>query len=223
LAARTAAGVILLVGLAGLGAPGALSAQGIGVELREDAVEVASLPTGTEAVLFSAERRPAGFSSRLITLIRTAVDEDRDGRIVFPLEEAPAAASLWLVIDLRTGRFGAASPVEEAPVAFDPPVGRAIDPETGSEFVAADGHASLDLFLVRPDSGIWRVQAVDGGTSEASGLVDGRILLRDPQWEPVLGSTEPPGSLLATDLLIAVDPAELALDANLVGGLDELP
>jgi hypothetical protein len=198
-------------------------ADGLAVSLSDSDVTVGGAAWGATVVLMSAENRPVEFATRLDTSIRTAADDDRDGQVAFTLEQPAAPGSIWIAIDGSTGAFGFESPLETAPFAFPEPLGLAPPPDGGAPVVAADGHSTLHVVVVRPGTGAWKTIVVDGGLSENTGIADGRASLLQPEWEALAGAAESPGALGAEDIVFAMDPANLSVDVQLFGGLDELP
>lgn len=196
--------------------------QGLDVQLFPDRIEVRNAAEGGSVALLSAERIPVGFSSRVTVVTRSAEDADGDGVVSIPLEEPPAESSVWLAVDAQTGRYGAVSPIEGAPFPFRTPLGLAADPGS-TQVPAVDGHARLHVLLSRNGGGVWHAEGADGGLAEETGVADGRLLLIAPAWELLAGAGNPPTSYRSSDLLIALDPDTLELDARTYGGLDALP
>jgi hypothetical protein len=206
-----------------LAAATSAGAQPLPLELSASSVRVSNVAEGGAVALFAGQRWRSGFASRLEVWTSVATDEDADGVVEFPLEEAPSNASIWVAIDASSGRFGSASPAEGAPFVLEPGLGRGAEGGGGPLVPGLDGPGAAHLFLVRRGEGIWIAQAVDGGLAENTGLADGRTLWIQPEWEALTGSDPSPGDYRPSDLLIAIDAAALSFDAGIFGGLNELP
>lgn len=202
---------------------GAASAQtgSFSISLGPDWVAVSNATPGGTVALLSAVRTPVAFTSRVETALRTGQARPGNGSFRFELEGPLPESSVWAAVDVQTGALALASPVEGAPLAFVEPLG--LSSQTGTAVIAARGHPTLEFLLVRAGSGAWRAVAADGGISEGTGEADGLTSLLEPEWVALADSPASPGELLPTDLLVALDPATFELDAQVVGGLHELP
>lgn len=198
-------------------------AQTLPLELSASSVRVSNVSEGGAVALFVGQRWRSGFASRLEVWTSVATDEDADGVVEFPIEEAPSTASVWVAIDASSGRFGSTSPAEGAPFLLEPGLGRSAEAGGGRLIPALDGVGAAHLLLIRRGVGIWVAQAVDGGLAENTGLADGRTLWIEPGWESLTGNDSSPGDYRPSDLLIAIDAAALSYDAGIFGGLNELP
>jgi hypothetical protein len=123
--------------------------------------------------------------------------------------------SVWAVADLVTGAFAIA-----APPGF---VLREIE-FPGNGFAAgAPGRvnrlrhpkASLDLLMIRPGVGAWRLRAHDTGLADHDGEDDDRVLTDLDDLEPLEpGGPEPPERYAREDVVVVVDPEDLTYYAT---------
>jgi len=139
--------------------------------------------------------------------------------VVFAREGGIPADSVWAAVDLSTGQYTLDAPpraprrVGEA--AFEGAV-------AGAREVRCVPRAfplrQLNLLLVRPGEGAWRVYSRDGGPLDADGAIDGGQTLPLGAFQPLWGSAQPPAALAPGDLLIGVEGSERSIFALRVAG-----
>ncbi len=80
------------------------------VTLRDRAVTVANVTTGARVVLFTASLTT--HDSRLLerTGARVFTDDDRDGTVTYTRPEPIPLRSVWIAVDIESGRYAVATP-----------------------------------------------------------------------------------------------------------------
>ncbi len=188
----------------------------------EDEVSASGLTAGEKAVWFGVERRiDEEFSTELVRhqgLENVAVD----GTAQLVLNQPAAKASVWVVVDLKTGAYKVSAPegsqIIEA-VDFLP----TFNEGAGS---LADGIVDARPYVfglvVRPGEGAWSFAGGDGGDQDSDGVVNGQARFALDQLAALPGATEnltPPTKANSTDLWIVVDPRTLAISIHKGGVL----
>jgi hypothetical protein len=189
------------------------------VTFEEAAVLAAELTPGGDAVFWSVGREPLGAVQRVVRHHGMAVVDALGEARFEPETGAVLLKSVWAVSDITTGAFAIS-----APPGF---VLREI-PFPGNGFAAgAPGRANrlrhelsaLDLLMVRPGVGAWRLRAHDTGARDRDGEDDDRVLTDLDDLEPFdPGGPGPPERYLRDDVLVVLDPRELAFYATRLRG-----
>jgi hypothetical protein len=189
------------------------------VTFEEAAVVAAGLTPGGEAVFWSVGREPLGSVQRVVRHQGVEV-VDAQGEARFePETGAVLLKSVWAVADLSTGAVAIG-----APLGF---VLREI-PFPGNGFaVGAPGRvnrlrhpkSALDLLMIRPGVGAWRLRAHDTSAKDRDGEDDDRVLTDLDDLEPFdPGGPEPPERYLRDDVLVVLDPHDLAFYSTRLRG-----
>ena len=191
----------------------------LAVTFEEAAVVAAELSPGGDAVFWSVGREPLGALQRVVRH-QGVVVVDALGEARFEPESGEVLLkSVWAVADVATGAFAIA-----APPGF---VLREI-PFPGKGFAAgAPGRvnrlrhelSALDLLMVRPGVGAWRLRAHDTGARDRDGEDDDRVLTDLDDLEPLdPGGPGPPERYLRDDVLLVLDPRELTFYSTRLRG-----
>lgn len=232
--APPACAAVLLVGL-GLVASAPASAQDpaalgreasaapeIVLTFEEAAVVAAGLTPGGEAAFFSVSREPQGYYQRVVR--RSGLETvDSFGEARFePQEGAVPPKSVWAVADVASGAFEVGAPegflLQEIPFP-----GNAFE-------VGAPGlvnrlrhtFTDVDLLLVRPGVGAWRLRASDTGPRDRDGVDDDRSVTAPEDATPIAADPEtappPPDRYAEDDVLVVINPRDLRFyAARLIG------
>jgi len=180
----------------------------------EDAQVVASelTPSG-DAVFFSLSREPQGYSTRVVK--RSGLElVDPFGEARFAVEGQVPLKSVWAAVDLTTGAFAIGAPPGFPLWEIDFP---------GEGFtVGAPGLVNrlrhrfsfVDMLVVRPGVGAWELQAVDAGPTDRDETDDDRTTTALEDMVPMGVSPPPPGRFAAGDVLIVMNPRNLAFYAT---------
>jgi hypothetical protein len=188
------------------------------VSFEEAAVLAVELTPGGDVVFWSVGREPLGSVQRVVRHLGLAV-VDAQGEARFEPESGEVLLkSVWAVAEVATGAFAIA-----APPGF---VLREI-PFPGNGFaVGAPGRvnrlrhpkSALDLLMIRPGVGAWRLRAHDTSAKDRDGEDDDQVLtdlddLDDLEpFDPA--GPEPPERYARDDLVLVVDPEDLTYYAT---------
>jgi hypothetical protein len=166
-------------------------------------IRITGLTPGSSAVYLAAARIAHGYSRDIATESGTVSDPDHDGIADIPLHRRLPLHSLWIAVDLATGRSAVEFP--HPPGAFH----RSEKLNMGElRELARDGFYVMFL-VVRPSVGAWTLTVEDSDRHDADNLTDRKVKLRIRDMEPVGGSPAPPQHLQKGDVVFAVDPIDL--------------
>jgi hypothetical protein len=183
------------------------------------AVVAAGLTPGSDAIFWSVGREPLGAVQRVVRHQGVKVVDALGEARFEPESGAVLLKSVWAVADVATGALAIAAPpgfvLQEIPFP-------------GNGFAAgAPGRvnrlrhelSALDLLMVRPDVGAWRLRAHDTGARDRDGEDDDRVLTDLDDLEPFdPGGPEPPERYARDDVLVVLDPRELTFYATRLRG-----
>jgi hypothetical protein len=177
------------------------------ISFEDQAVVVAGGTPGGEVIVWSVYReRVAGISTR-VGRVHRRVAADANGSARLDLGVGVPELSVWAAVDLTTGQSAIGTPGSFALTAIDP-AARRIDRALGR--LSVDRH-SLELLLVRPGVGSWRLAIHDGGPDDEDGVYDGSLRASLAAMLPDGKTGNAPLQFLKGDLVVAVDPTDLRL------------
>jgi len=220
-------GLLLLVPVAAGASPAPLGRAAsapaeLVVTFKEVAVLASELSPGGDAVFFSVAREPQGAFNRIVR--RSGVEVvDALGEALFePAEGFVPPKSVWVVADVATGGFAVAAP-EGFLLRQVPFPGNGFEAgATGLVDRLRHTVPYLDLLLIRPGIGAWRLQSHDGAPSDRSLEGDGEVLTGIEDLEPLDELTpRPPDGYAEGDVLVIVDPRTLRYAATRLLGPPE--
>jgi hypothetical protein len=219
-ARRVAPLLILLLGVAA----SQLSAQpanNVSVSFGATTVTASGITPGKSALFFASGIRKNGYDQSRVRITRTVGDDDRDGIVTFDLGATVPATTVWVVVDLNSGHFTLAMPVEA--VAEEVALPRSAFHKTGSAVVRFGfDHPTLDLLYVHPGRGVWTWSAVDGRLLDRDGpngvtLIDVADGKRADGGSDAASDFAPGGTLVAVDWY-KMQYAVVHLDGSTLGG-----
>ena len=197
----------------------------LAIAFEEAAVVAAGLTPGGEALLFSVAREPQDYFTRVVRRDEPLL-VDAEGQVQYePFEGASPLPrfAIWVVVDLETGRLvHASTPGFEAPARALPADG--VRRGSGGRWNRLAARLTeAQILLVRPAAydrpggtllgppGAWGGYWMDGSGRDVDGSDDGGLEAVLEDFVPVTASgTPPPEELAPDDLLVLVDPSNLA-------------
>jgi hypothetical protein len=193
-----------------------LSAQSAGpkapaITIQKTSITVDGLTPQGQVVWFSVAREVADDDvATVVSRSDVKTDEDGDGKVVWELEGEVPLRSIWVAVDLATGRFAAATPAGYPlrRVGFR---GRGLARGTQRSDHVEDARHSAEILLVRPGKGAWRSKVSDGRSDDEDGFADGQIAAALDRLRPVAGTAEPPSRFDPNDVVVLIDPIRMEL------------
>jgi hypothetical protein len=173
-------------------------------------------PGGSVAVLGVSRIYRDGLA-HLVRTPEVVSDEDGDGQVRIDAEIGPG--SVWAAADLVAGTSLLASPGEggvQDGAALAPTV--EVQGSTSWRRLRAESKL-LDVLVVRFGRGVWYASFCDGAMGDSDETRDGLIRIDRSAFRRLAGADETPGSLGATDLVVAIDPDLMRVVSRRIGQL----
>jgi hypothetical protein len=177
------------------------------------AATVAGATPGGEVVVWGVYRERLARISTRVGQLGDRTMADPGGAAQLDLGRDVPGLSVWAAVDLATGRTALGSPGGFQWAEIDPK-GRRIDKALGR--LAVDRH-SLSVLVVRPGAGSWQLNVFDGGALDEDGAYDGSLRASLSAFLPDRKSGHAPPQFQTGDVVVAVDPDDLAAFAVTIG------
>lgn len=155
-------------------------------------------------VLLTVGQDPRPYTAVLTREALVETDTDADGEVTFSPKRIPAN-SLWVVVDVESGVYKAASRGGVLPEAL--PIADTVW-QAGTQTLNS-GVAYLEALVVRPQVGAWVLRATDGGPRDDDESQDGAVNMRLSDMDRLVGDQNAPTSASLQDVLVLVDPQTL--------------
>ncbi|HEX8618818.1 MAG TPA: hypothetical protein VF911_14640, partial [Thermoanaerobaculia bacterium] len=187
----------------------AASSATIQVHLQSNAIVAEGVSPKGEVILVGVSHESAQYKDIVRHWQRVTTDDDSDGRVTFTLDAPIQQGSIWVVADVRTARYGVATPdgMKLPDVALASPAFR--KGATGDVAALELARASALIVVVRQGAGAWRLHVEqDGKYDEERG--DHAVMRVSPgSLKPLAGNAPPPPVLTPGDLLLVLEPFKL--------------
>jgi hypothetical protein len=194
-------------------APSATAQTPFALGFEGQAVTAAGATPGGEVVFWSVYRARLARVSTRVGQLGDRATADSGGAARLDLGREVPGLSVWAAVDLASGRTALGSPGGFRWTEIDPK-GRRIDKALGR--LAVDRHA-LSVLAVRPGAGSWQANVFDGGALDEDGAYDGSLRASLAAFLPDRKSGHAPPQFQTGDVVVAVDPDDLAAFAVTVG------
>jgi hypothetical protein len=177
----------------------------LSVELAASSIVVKDVTPGEAVILFGASHR-AGESIELKRSRQLLVDGDRDGSVEFALDAGVPVDSIWIAVDISSGRSALAAPSQSAFRKLEFPAGVLHKGPSGSYERYASGRRMVDLLIVRPRVGAWVAHAIDGHQTDADQRQDGTTSVVFAHGRGLgAAAAPPPRHLTPRDVVVVID------------------
>ena len=184
------------------------------ISFQQRSVTVDGITAQGQVVWYSVAREVA--EDDVATLVRRSgvrTDDDGDGRVSWDMEGDVPARSIWVAVDLATGRLAVAAP-EGYPLRRVGWRGRGLGRNNARADRVEDLRTYADVLLVRPGEGAWRLTAGDGSDQDDDGVADGKLAVALDRMRSVEGSAgeaAPPERFGPKDVVVLIDPNRMEL------------
>jgi hypothetical protein len=173
-------------------------------------------PSGAVAWLVVA-RVPELYVSAVVRREGTAVADAGGSVTLAPFSEVPLR-SIWVVVDISSGAVGVATPpgfpLRSQQLRLRPLA--SADPGRAGKF-SIPAHLAVVL-VARPKVGAWLATLWDGLPGDEDGPGNGNLYQKASSLAAIDTSMPPLEFLLPDDVVVVVDPEEMAVAAGLVAG-----
>jgi hypothetical protein len=180
-------------------------------------VQVRNVSSGGEIVLFTAQLEATGGLLRQRTGATRVSDTDRDGIVTFKSPRTIPQRSIWVAIDLETGRSVIAGPSGYPINVLPVPTTLLKKDAEGVIGVIDDERRSAEMLVVRPKDGAWRVIAFEGSDNDGDQEENGKLSLASSNAVAVGNSGKPPNRLKKGDVIAVIDPGRMEVFVTEIG------
>jgi len=185
----------------------------------EHSVTVSGSTPGGEVALFAVAKEASNSAVPVPTKTGHAVvlhDVDHDGTVIFERERPVPLLAIWVAVDLASGQW-----VVSGSPGFEP---QTIPPES---LAKRDGAGQLrklsalvpemDVLLVRPGTGSWRIYAAKTSGLDENAHGDQPLQIDVSNMIPLSGTSSKLDSILPGDVIAMIEPVSMRFAVREVG------
>ena len=180
-------------------------------------VQVTNVTPGGTVVFYSAGIASDRGVLRLRKAAAMVTDTARAGSVTFSQGQLIPFRSVWIAVEMETGRFTVGGPTGYDLSLRSFPVTHLHGDGDGTIGLADLNQLSGQMLIVRPKSGAWEVVAAEGGMGDADHARNGKLSLSVEDTKPIGNSGPPPKRLKNGDVVAVIDPHRLDV---FITGLD---
>ncbi len=146
---------------------------------------------------------PAGGNTRMVVRSMLFRQPNATAAPQIQLPNGVAPRSLWAAVDTITGEIASVTSkllklkLKPADEVIEDPIGEPLRLRIKAEWV--------ELLIVRPAVGAWRIRAGDGGDGDEDGVSNGFIVVTFSRATPLGDPSPPPAALRLNDVVIVID------------------
>jgi len=172
-------------------------------------VRVGNVTAGSDVVVLVASVEGEGGVLRHRSGAKVFRDDDGDGVVVVADGRGIPLRSVWVAVDVDTGRSAIASPAG-FPLQSSPLPDSLLEEDGEGVIGVLDlQQRNAEMLLVRPKSGAWRLRAHEGGNGDGDKHANGKLRLDAADATAVSGDTPAPKRLKKGDVIALIDPVNL--------------
>jgi hypothetical protein len=152
---------------------------------------------------------PQGYESRIVKVMKV-VTADANGTFS---HTTPASIdrSVWFAVDLTTGTVAKGKSQHSRAEIIDALTER--EPLRAGMTEFSRRGSFLFVMVVRPGTGVWGIEAGDGGVDDGDGASNARITVSLSRLKSLVGAIPAPVALAPGDSVVAIDPYSLRIFA----------
>jgi hypothetical protein len=171
-------------------------------------ITATGLTPGAPVIWFGATVESTGYELRARRLDGQTT-ADPSGTAVYEPELGVPTRSVWIAVDLITGRFAVGKP-EGSPGTI-----RQVGPDDlqGSSKLRRRtlGSTSAEVLFIRPGKGAWALSLSDGGPADSDARADGEISINPTKLKGIRQSGPPPAEVTSGDVVVVIHPFNLEM------------
>jgi hypothetical protein len=196
-----------LLALLALVAASPLAAQ-TAISFEPAAVVASGMSPGGQVAWFSVARESEDHAAKIVRREPVVTDDNGDGAVRLELGKEVPLVSIWVAVDLATGKAVIATP-EGFPLRQIelPGAGSVSDGVGPNRLELSRGY--LELLVVRPGIGVWGATVGDGGEKDDDGASDSKVSVELVHLRASATSPAAPLSLGPGDVIVVIDPNEM--------------
>lgn len=195
----------------------ASSQPALGLAFGAGGVTVSLANPGGSVFLFGLERQRNRDYTKVVVRERFETAGAATGVATSPLDQPLAPETVWLAVDLASGRTALAAPAGTAVSLLGVKPGQLRSVVSGEWDRFDLKSQEVDVIWSRPGGGLWHAHIGDGGPSDADGEPDGHVAVTPEKMTPLGSSAPPPQRFLPGDTLYVFDDATLKVAVVEVG------
>lgn len=187
--------------------------------LLDSTIRVTGLTPEANLVWMRVSHEAQPYMTAVITREAIAPDHDRDGTIEIDFAERIPLRTTFVAVDISSGATVVSSPEGFSSETIIPGdrLGRARGVSHAFDLLELERN-ELEILVVRPQVGAWRVLSFEGSPGDGDRMNDGVLTVRFADLQPVTApGAAVPGNLKPGDIVVAIDPESLAHFSHVVG------
>lgn len=178
------------------------------VQFSENAITAANVSPGATVVLFGIARVGVGrpVAIQVKRWVEMVSDDDRDGAVRVEFPAGVPAQGIWAVVDMSSGAYAVVpTPGYDPPrIAFSSDLLK--NDNAGQIRKVAWPLSEMELLVVRPGDGVWRLYAAKFGSFDDDRQNPAALRIDVDKLLPVGNSPARIGHIRNGDLIVIIDP-----------------
>jgi hypothetical protein len=187
----------------------AAEAPALQASVTAERIEVRNVSAGGEVVLFTAQLEATGGLLRQRTGATRVADTDGDAIVALVPPRRIATRSIWVAIDLESGRSVIAGPDGYTINVLPVPTTLLKKDAEGVIGVMDAERITAEMVIVRPKMGAWRIVASEGSGTDSDRSKNGKLSLASEDALPIGESGKAPRRLKKHDVIALIDPGRM--------------
>jgi hypothetical protein len=194
-------------------------AASLALTFGERSVTVNGATPGGDVALFAIAKEGSNSAPRIPMKTMHAVvlhDDDHDGNVTFERQQPVPLIAIWVAVDIGTGQW-----VSSGSPGFDaqtiPLDALAKQDNAGQLRKLSALVPEMDVLLVRPGTGAWRLYAAKTSRIDENGLTEAALLVDAGQMIPLSPSLSKLDSIHPGDIIVLIEPQSMHFAVQEVG------
>jgi hypothetical protein len=179
------------------------------VQFFDEAIVIGAVTRGGNVAVFGVAREMSDGHPplpRLVRRVEVLADQDRDGMVRLELGKPVPHVAMWTFVDLSTGASAALPSPGYEPTRLDL-TEQLLKQDNAGQLKKLDlPFAEIDMLLVRPGTGVWRLNTAKYSQADESKHPEKPIRLDVESMLPVGNSPAAPHNFKPGDVLAIIDP-----------------
>jgi len=195
------------------------SASSLALTFGERSVTVEGVTPGGDVALFAIAKEPSNSVPRIPLKTTHAVvlhDDDHDGKVTFERQRTVPLIAIWVAVDIATGQwFASGSPGFDAQTI--PLESLARQDNAGQLRKLSAQVPEMDVLLVRPGTGAWRIYAAKTSAIDENGRAARPLQIDVGGMIPLSNALSKLDSIHQGDIIALIEPQSMRFAVSEVG------